>query len=221
MDAAAKKASFDSADFINLLKTIRDLTDQGWIRTGSSKASDDLFKTIQAVNVPTVLFMPQMQYGGKSKVYRTPGAGTGSGVSFAPNLMLAMNEKSKVKDEAWQFLQFLLSDEMQSAPGFNGFPVRQSSLRKTVGGIMEKLQNGKVQIRVQSQDGQTTQQPTVGDKDKETVLQIAGMADTYIYEDTQVMRIAREEADAFFKGEKSAEDTARSIQNRVTTYLNE
>jgi multiple sugar transport system substrate-binding protein len=135
--------------------------------------------------------------------------------------MLAMNEKSKVKDEAWQFLQFLLSDEMQSAPGFNGFPVRQSSLRKTVGGIMEKLQNGKVQIRVQSQDGQTTQQPTVGDKDKETVLQIAGMADTYIYEDTQVMRIAREEADAFFKGEKSAEDTARSIQNRVTTYLNE
>ena len=39
--------------------------------------------------------------------------------------------------------------------------------------------------------------------------------------DTDIMDIVTEEAGAFFAGDKTAEEAAKLIQNRVTTYLGE
>jgi multiple sugar transport system substrate-binding protein len=39
--------------------------------------------------------------------------------------------------------------------------------------------------------------------------------------DQTIADMVTEEAAAFFAGDKSAEDTARIIQNRVNTYVNE
>ena len=39
--------------------------------------------------------------------------------------------------------------------------------------------------------------------------------------DEEVSKIVQEETGAFFSGQKSAEQVAEVIQNRVTTYLNE
>jgi multiple sugar transport system substrate-binding protein len=40
-------------------------------------------------------------------------------------------------------------------------------------------------------------------------------------ENTAIINIIGEEIEAFFAGNKSAEETARIIQNRATTYLEE
>ena len=45
--------------------------------------------------------------------------------------------------------------------------------------------------------------------------------DTYEGLDMQVSDIILEEASAFFAGQKTAEQVAEIVQNRVTTYINE
>ena len=39
--------------------------------------------------------------------------------------------------------------------------------------------------------------------------------------DEQLVNIITEESEPFFKGQKSAEDVAKIIQNRIQTYVNE
>jgi multiple sugar transport system substrate-binding protein len=221
VDASAKKASFDSGNFAQLLTKVKDLWDQGLLRPIGENASDDVFKIMNVQGAEMLAFMPQTIYGGKGRTYETPGGGEGTGIGFTPGLMFAMNEQSKVKDAAWQFLQFLLSDQMQSMPGASGIAVRQSSMEQTLNSVKENLASGKMMIKTKNGNGEEVQQPAISDDDVKAALQIAAQAGTYIYRDPQVMNIAREEADAFFKGQRSAEEAAKSIQNRVMTYLNE
>ncbi|NBD27865.1 ABC transporter substrate-binding protein [Paenibacillus glycinis] len=221
VDAAARKASFDSPEFSAMLGSIKEMVDQGLIHTGMDKAANDLFKRLNVSSPMTLMLFPQMYYSGKSQVYSTPGEGSGGSLTFMPDLMFAMNGKSEVKDAAWQFLQFLLSDEVQSNPGMTGIPVRQSSLRNMLDTFASKLGGGSVQIRTKDGESSSSQAPTITDEDKKLVEETVARVGTYVYEDAQVMTIVEDEADAFFKGEKSAEDAAKSIQNRVSTYLNE
>ena len=55
----------------------------------------------------------------------------------------------------------------------------------------------------------------------ERIWEMIGTARTYSRMDEQLFRIIYEEADACFSGQKSAEEAARLVQNRVQTYLNE
>lgn len=46
-------------------------------------------------------------------------------------------------------------------------------------------------------------------------------ADNFAMMDVKILSIIGEEANAFFSGQKTAEDVAKLIQNKATTYLNE
>ena len=59
------------------------------------------------------------------------------------------------------------------------------------------------------------------DEDNEKLLDFIKSVDSVYHDDKYVRVIVEEEAGAYFAGQKSAEDVAEIIQNRVQNYLDE
>lgn len=220
VDVPAKKAAFDSKAFIALLEQLQDLYGRGLLMEEPDKSGqgNDVFKNIRINMAMDLVMMPQFIYGGKGKVYGAPSDGKGGGIPFTADLMLAVNEKSKVKAEAWKFLAFLLSEKMQAHPSLLGTAVHRDSLVKQITSSVDAMASGR--IKVAGPSGEAPVQ-TVGEEGMKQLLAVVDRADTYAAGDPNVMKIVREEAQAYFNKEKSAQAAAGMMQSRVTTYLNE
>lgn len=59
------------------------------------------------------------------------------------------------------------------------------------------------------------------EKQLEKLVTFLLSADRRYYENEEIMDILSEETGAFFAGDKTAEDTARVIRNKVQLYLDE
>lgn len=211
-----RTASFDSALFIDLLKQVKALYDDNIITSevmGGSQKTNFLHSRILS---PSDYLVRLSLYYENAKIYQKPhSADQQSGVSFSVTRELAMNANSTVKGEAWNFMKFLMSEEMQSFPQLSDISINKAVNDKAIKDVVEKGINdpkvGKV-IKATEENLQPF---------KELVSE--ARLRNYGYDDEHNMfsKIIAEEATAFFTGQKSAEATAELIQNRITTYLNE
>ncbi|MDF2961537.1 MAG: transporter substrate-binding protein [Paenibacillus sp.] len=216
-----KKAAFDTQEFTDLLEQVSDMYDKGLIleQADMSSAGKDVFKTMNMQMPMELLFMPQMMYGGKGKVYNTPSdGGKNGGITYSTDLMFGINEKSKNKPEAWKFLEFLLSENVQSKPFVQGFAVHKASLEKQLRQSIDQLASGK--LRLQGPNG-ATPSAAIDEAQLKSILSLVEKSGNYAAGDPTVMKIVKEEAQSFFNKAKTAKAAASMIQNRVTTYLNE
>ncbi len=161
-----------------------------------------------------------------------PVFGEESGTILAPQgTTVVMHAASANKEGVWEFIRFVLSEKRQEnlkAVNGNGFPVLKSVLDRQ---LKEEMENeyyedtdGTMKLRPKSSWGTGEYEVQVYAATKEQVERIwemIGTARTYSRMDEQLFRIIYEEADACFSGQKSAEEAARLVQNRVQTYLNE
>ncbi|RXZ83271.1 carbohydrate ABC transporter substrate-binding protein [Paenibacillaceae bacterium] len=222
IDLASGKAKFESEAFMGLLKEVKSLFDEKVIR---QDAGLPIFYDTQ-INSPADYiremkaseFMPDNR-AYKSKLYLKPHAsGQQAGGFFRTYQTVGLNEKSAVKAEAWDFLKFMLSDEMQDLSHGAGFPLNKRSYEKTSQDLLNK---GKVESiqpigPMKGQVFDITQQD-LNDLEKfinEAVYPVQ-------FKPSKIDDILHEESPAYFSGQKSADDVAKLIQNRVTTVLNE
>jgi ABC-type glycerol-3-phosphate transport system substrate-binding protein len=70
-------------------------------------------------------------------------------------------------------------------------------------------------------NGQVVPLPNNTPEDNAKVIELINGVTRVNRNDKKLLRIIREDADAYFRGQKSAEDAAAMIQNRVSTYLAE
>jgi ABC-type glycerol-3-phosphate transport system substrate-binding protein len=102
---------------------------------------------------------------------------------------------------AWQFLRTLIGYDFQSSR-FGFQPVRQDAFQELL-------------------DWYVTDVDALTQEQAQTVRDLVYNATNLRHFDSAAIPIVLEEADAFFSGDKSAEETARIIQNRVEIYLGE
>ena len=106
-------ASFDSKEFIALLRQCKDLADKNQIAESSAKSSPAegkpaLFRYHDGVSSISALAASQ------DHLYRLPSDDKGRYCFGAT--MYAINDASPNKTAAWEFLKFLISDDMQTSP---------------------------------------------------------------------------------------------------------
>lgn len=146
---------------------------------------------------------------------------------------LGMSARSKHKDGAWEFMQTMLSEEYQSSliqgHGGWGFPVMKSVLEAQFemdmtpeyyvdenGNQVEEMKTSwsyddfNLDIYAATEDEVAQVRSLIESADR-----LAGSVNE------QLVNIVSEESEAFFKGQKSAADTANIIQNRIQIYVNE
>jgi ABC-type glycerol-3-phosphate transport system substrate-binding protein len=142
---------------------------------------------------------------------------------------IAMTTSCKDKDGAWQFIRSMLTEDYQSSGNIWNFPTNQAAFDA-------KLQEAmKINYYTDPETGEQVEQSTSAwcwgdleveiyairqDEADEILNMIDSVTNVYSY-DTSITDIITDEAAAYFNGEKSAEETAKLIQSRVSLYVNE
>lgn len=221
IDSKSKQAKFDSPSFIQLLNNVRDMYQNGLLSEDYNLLIEDrdLFRD-ETFYAPVMLYQA-LQYN--RQILNLPSSGDKNGLVFSSNLMLAINEKSAVKQEAWDFMKYLISEEMQSHPAqFMSFPIHKAALEAA---LTNQLKNSSAQTQSmggdQKSDPNTDQSVVVDKETLQKIMQFAEKPGRFLDSDPRLMSIIEEESSAFFAGQKSAEEVAATIQNRIQLYLNE
>ncbi|MBO4862731.1 MAG: hypothetical protein J5517_00045 [Eubacterium sp.] len=154
--------------------------------------------------------------------------GSGSYVTFSTQL--AISSKSEHQDECWAFLRDLMTEEYQGKLLSNSWEV---PTRKDAFEVY--LENQKVTKETTDKYGNTIypHEGSYGWEDFEIESKPLTDEELQIFRDLvdsvsgqmeyndNVVDIIAEEAEAYFKGDKSVDEVASIIQNRANTYVNE
>jgi len=216
VEPQAKKASFDSPEFIGLLQQAMNMNDEKIITSDEAQPGQQLFSSTPIMSPINFIESPYMLFD-HPKIMLLPRAGETAGQKGArvfTSSGIAIHAKSPAQEEAWKFISFLLSEEAQLLQEREGFSMLKSVNEKLINDLQEKVGSGDYKLP----NGQPAK---VSDEQFNVFKQIVQSADQYVDLDSKVISIAGEESLAFFSGQKTAEEVAKLIQNRVTTYLNE
>ncbi|MFD3260232.1 ABC transporter substrate-binding protein [Paenibacillus lentus] len=206
-----RPASFDTNAFVELMEQVKKMYEDKVVTDAEVNAGDYFFAPSLILSPEDYFVGPAMFYE-QGKIYRKPlAAGQQAGVTFLTHKKLGLNRNSNVQAEAWDFLKFLLSEEIQTMPGLQGFSVNKKVNEKT----LKDLEDKGV---IESPMGSTipVQKADIG-----MIKQMLAHAITPQKNDSKIQLIIEEEAKAYFSGQKSAQAVADLVANRVTTYLNE
>lgn len=196
VDSSAKKASFDSPEFVDTMQQIKKWYDEKLMTASQAEEGKQLFYNTFFFSPADLIDVPHELFS-NPRLLQKPHAKGQNGVTIIPSFEFAVSAKSPVKKEAWKLVSFLLSEEVQSLQ--DGFSMKKS--------VNEKKLDGKA--------------VNVPKEEIAQIRKIIDAADHFVNFDPKMIPIIEEETKPFFNGQKSAEKAAKLIQNRVTTYLNE
>ena len=159
------------------------------------------------------------------------------GSSFSIYGGLSMSSTCKDKEGAWSFIrQLLLPEGGDDGWGMSGFPINKEDFEKTAEESMkvEYVTDGEGN-QVLDLEGNPIQESKGGwgwatlnidlqattQQEYDQIMELYNTIDSIYSYDTKISEIVSDVAGSYFAGDKSLDETASLIQNRVNTYVNE
>ncbi|HCJ56480.1 MAG TPA: hypothetical protein DHV55_03165, partial [Clostridiaceae bacterium] len=120
---------------------------------------------------------------------------------------VSINSRSQNKEEAWEFVKYLLSEDIQFYLSENNFAVNRKADERRVAAFAEELEKYNL----------------LGDDNIEAINDIKNSLNknAALGVPDELFNTIWEEVKAYLCGSGSAEETAKVIQNKVELYLNE
>ena len=237
---------FDNPDFINILEFCNQYPNPGegdeidWENVTDEEMNDYWQKSESAVREDRALLydayfnnprdyarIKQGQIGDEITFVGNPTA-DGAGTQIHTQMSYGIMENSDNKDACWEFIKEIFDEEYQNSEQIYDFPALKSAFDKKFDEAMEKPyyidENGK---KVEYDDiyyngaNEITIDPLTQeecDLFEDFIINIK--PNTYYYNE-EIYNIITEESNAYFAGDKSAEQTAEIIQNRVSILISE
>ena len=165
---------------------------------------------VDAVSAPYLYQQNCQMYQDKAHYIGSPTLDGKPCFEIFPQREFCIYEKSEHKDGAWAVIEYMLSEELQNwyGNGRGNFPVRKDAFLSYlerpygVGEIYEKT---------------TTEE--------QYRQELKYMSDYFYINDTDedliILDVLSDETQAFFAGDKSAQEVAQIIQSRVQNYMDE
>lgn len=231
------KCYFNTDDFIRILEFANQFPEEpnyddeegisAKLRADKILLMQTTLSSVQEYQMMNGLFGEEVTYVGY------PNSERRGNLIQAVNGCMALNAKSKHKDGAWEYIKTVISEEYQDSliGGWSswGFPVKKSTLDKLFEKDMTpeyyEDENGNQVEQMKTSWGYddfhidiyaATQQEVDAVRE---IIASAQRSTGSINE--ELSNIITEETEAFFKGQKSAAETAEVIQNRIQIYVNE
>jgi len=149
-----------------------------------------------------------------------------NGNAIMPSNQIALSAKSGCQEGAWEFIRYYLTDEYQDGLEYQ-FPVKKSALAKMEQEATErpywKDEEGNKEYYDDTywiNDKEIIIEPMTKEEAAEFTEFLTGLTLVGAY-DQSLMEIVSEEAQAFFEGQKSAQEVADIIQSRMQIYISE
>ena len=242
IDSVNAECHFDSPEFKALLEIANKFPKEYDYREDEPSdpillSGGELLMTVESISELNSIQLCQAYFGDKTPTFiGLPGA-AGNGTLIQPyGSMFGICTKSDEKDVAAEFVIGLLTKEYDPADRFSwGFPVLQKALDDYIADEIdvEYLKDEKGELILDEEgnpistegghgigmgDWEYTYRPCT-QEDADILMElINGARGTYNY-NTELFGIITEELEPYFSGQKSAEEAASVIQNRISLYL--
>ncbi len=222
VDPEKKTANFTGQEFLDLLSLSKYLIDHKLVNTDTAQTNimDMASRGKLVFNFTSLggfwdLQVAKAIFSEGVQLLKPPGD-----VFFSADSMYGISSKSANQGLAWEFLKFLVSDEMMTQ---GGMPINKSVLPQIAQNFTQAIQKNGGRMRIKDDgipDQSITLQPPT-QEDVDYMENLLSQANVYIGTDQKIISIVQEETAVFLTGQKTAETTAQLIQDRVSTYLNE
>ena len=245
------QCSFDSEDFISLLEFCNSFPlEYDWNNVDWEEYEDDNTRVMNGkqmllnaylYDLGDSLQMYEVVFNGDYSFIGFPQEDGSVGSSFSLGNGIAMSSTCKDKEGAWSFMreylmpQYTNVDEEYMIGGYN-LSTNKADFEKMVEMAMKKEyqldENGN---QVLDENGQPIEVPkyTYGFNDLtvdvyattqeqyDQFMALYNAIDSISTYDENIYNIVNEVAGGYFNGDKTVQDTAKQIQDRVTLYVNE
>ena len=219
IDYENRESYFDSAEFISLLeqcaqlKTIETSLENGY---PPLKEADYMLDTVALRDTDDYLMARYMN----GQIYGLGRPGwNGAENEMYPDDVFAMNSASSNKEGAWDFLEFLLSRELQDRIDW-GFPARRDSFEDYLHSsyLSEEYRVEEFNLTVRT--------PYMRELAEEEYAVIRNVVESSVFQswggnDNPIQEIVIDEASMYVSGDATMEETIKKIQGRVKLYLHE
>lgn len=214
VDWEAGTCDFDTQEFIDLL------TIASWLpvdeRGEYDISENEPILMMEHVATPVSIMFFTVTQGKEMNAYGFPGRDGTQYLISPTTVSWAVSAQSAHKEGAWSFLRMFLSEEYQSQ---NNIPITCNDYNKAIEEEIVRVESGHT-IELPSADGNWMEYAYTMDYLEEFEYLVESVTGIYEY-DSSLMNIIWSEAQAFFAGDKSAEDAARIIQSRASIYMAE
>jgi len=209
VDPVNKQAHFDSPLFRELVEKVEKMYENGTLTKETADIDHTLFRKGLILDPTTYTnFDDQI-------VLKNPSLDKKNNQLSFSSTTYGLNNNSPVKQEAWSFLKFLLSEEIQQSPEMKGLPVSKHSYDQKFDDLIAQAKEGT--IKTKFGDVPTTKTPEELEEFRPLIEQTNANMNT----DMKVLNIFLEEIKTYFAGEKPLDEVIKLIQSRANTYLNE
>lgn len=234
---------FDSDEFVQLLEFAKlfpeDFDWESYYDTDGPImiASSDTFSRIREgkqMLVSGTLFsldyyqMYKQSFGGDITAVGFPGSSSASAFSLESGL--AMSASCENKEGAWEFMRILLGEQYQQENfGYNGLPSNKKVLDDMFKEAMTPNyttdSTGK-QVEMPKTtwgfgNGENIEIFAMTQEEYDELMELINSTTRIYTYDNDLYDIIVDECSAFFAGQRSAEETAKNVQSRVSLYVNE
>lgn len=224
VDWTTGECSFDSDDFISLVEFANrfpetfDWEHHEWTNEDSDayriKEGRQLLLTVSLPDAYNYNYYSEM-FNGDMALKGFPDV-PGSGAVFNLNgTSLAIASTCKNQDAAWSFVRTLLTREYQENNTY-GFCTNRELCEENIQSMVGESYYSYDQVTGEEKEIIFTQENA--DLITDLINNTSMVAD---YNTSQINDIINEEVAYYFSGEKTAQDVAATIQNRVSIYVNE
>ncbi len=230
------KCSFNSEEFIQMLEffalfpeeiDVDAFDDDYWVNYESMWREGKVLTSITSIgDFRNYNYMEKGTFGEDITIVGFP-SGDRNGSAIVANREFAMSAKSRHKDGVWEFLRTFLLGEYQGNLNEWGFPLSIEHLDKMGEEAMKRPS-------YEDEEGNLVEYDEtyyIGDvemllspmnaEEVEAFKKQLYSFDRIYKSDEELVNIIKEEAEAYFSGQKTAKDVANVIQSRAQIYVNE
>ncbi len=237
------QCAFDSENYVSILRFADrfqaefDWDHYEWSEDESTeKRIADGRQMLMSASIYSIddMLFNDMYFGGETTYIGFPCAqGVGSMMTISTGV--AMSAKCAHKDEAWSFLRTLLSEEYQE--NLYGLPINVKVFNKKLeeamtpdyvkdadGNFVLDEDGNRIQISrggMGMADGTVKEFYALSQEQADKLLEVIHTTTRVMNQNSSLLEIVSAEAQAFFAGQKSAEEVARLTQSKINIYVNE
>lgn len=198
------------------------------LANGSLLLYTDYVTDINDIQVAEAMFGEPVSYVGY------PVIGDGAGCLLSASGCFGLTSKSANKDGAWEFIESYLNNKSDMFS--YGLPTNKKQLEEQIAEKKKaeyaKDENGEILLDENGEpivlgmggfgydDWNYTYHP-VTEEEVATLMKLIDIARPVPSQNTEIMGIISEEAEAFYNGQKSVDDVAAQIQSRASMYVGE
>ncbi|SNT22068.1 Signal transducer regulating beta-lactamase production, contains metallopeptidase domain [Anaerovirgula multivorans] len=225
VDYETGKATFTSEEFIDLLKMCENISQETFVNPDISEGDMQMEGIVLYpfhIHDFSIFYSNGLINADEVSFYGYPTLNNAT-YNFDSGEMYGINSQTKYKEEAWEFIKYLISEEIQCYQQLYSIPINK------------RAREIKIEDRFADAEDMMNKygdlygyQVTSLDKIKkqltdnvEKLNEILPKLNHTNMNDIQVDEIIEEEVRRFFNGERSAEETAEAIQRKVEMYFKE